>query len=157
VAVASEDEWYKAAYYQPVGAGGDADSYWLYPTASNSITTDDANYQNSVDGGKLTDVGTYSGDASYYGTFDQGGNLWEWNDAIVSSTDRGLRGGAFDIFDALLQSSFRYYNNPTNENLSMGFRVSSLAPIPEPSTYAAIFGSLALAVATMRRKGRRTL
>ena len=157
VAVASEDEWYKAAYYQPVGAGGDADSYWLYPTASNSITTDDANYQNSVDGGKLTDVGTYSGDASYYGTFDQGGNLWEWNDAIVSSTARGLRGGAFNTNDNLLQSSFRYGTDPANENAAMGFRVSSLAPIPEPSTYAAIFGSLALAVATMRRKGRRTL
>ena len=157
VAVASEDEWYKAAYYQPVGAGGDADSYWLYPTASNSITTDDANYQNSVDGGKLTDVGTYSGDASYYGTFDQGGNLWEWNDAIVSSTDRGLRGGAFDITSNNLQSSDRYPNIPTDEFSSVGFRVSSLAPIPEPSTYAAIFGSLALAVATMRRKGRRTL
>jgi sulfatase modifying factor 1 len=157
VAVASEDEWYKAAYYQPVGAGGDADSYWLYPTASNSITTDDANYQNSVDGGKLTDVGTYSGDASYYGTFDQGGNLWEWNDAIVSSTDRGLRGGAFDITSNNLQSSDRYPNIPTDEFTSVGFRVSSLAPIPEPSTYAAIFGSLALAVATMRRKGRRTL
>ena len=159
VAVASEDEWYKAAYYQPVGAGGDADSYWLYPTASNSITTDDANYQNSVDGGKLTDVGTYSGDASYYGTFDQGGNLWEWNDAIVSSTTRGLRGGAFNFLDFAynLQSSTRDDTNPASEYASGGFRVSSLAPIPEPSTYAAIFGSLALVVATMRRKGRRTL
>lgn len=158
VAVASEDEWYKAAYYQPVGAGGDADSYWLYPTASNSITTDDANYQNSVDGGKLTDVGTYSGDASYYGTFDQGGNLWEWNDAIVSSTERGLRGGAFNSGSVYnLQSSARDNTNPTFVSSSFGFRVSSLAPIPEPSTYAAIFGSLALAVATMRRKGRRTL
>ena len=31
------------------------------------------------------------------------------------------------------------------------------AIIPEPSTYAAIFGGLALTVATMRRKGRPTL
>ena len=155
VAVASENEWYKAAYYQPVGAGGDADSYWLYPTASNSITTADANYGNSV--GTLTDVGTYSGDASYYGTFDQGGNVWEWNDAIVSTTNRGLRAGAFDSNGDFLQSSFRGNDGAALEYDVVGFRVSSLALIPEPSTYAAIFGSLALAIAIVRRKGRRTL
>ena len=154
VAVASEDEWYKAAYYK----GGSTNAgYWDYAHQSDSITTDDANYQNSVDGGTLTDVGIYSEDASYYGTFDQGGNVWEWNDAIVSSTARGLRGGAFSTADSALQSSDRANLYPTFESSSFGFRVSSLAPIPEPSTYAAIFGSLALAVATMRRKGRRTL
>ena len=35
----SENEWYKAAYYQPAAQGGDADNYWLYPTASNSAPT----------------------------------------------------------------------------------------------------------------------
>ncbi len=34
--IPSEDEWYKAAYYQPAAQGGDTDNYWLYPTASNS-------------------------------------------------------------------------------------------------------------------------
>jgi len=156
VAVASVDEWYKAAYYQPFGAGGDTDSYWQYPTASNSITTADANYDKSV--GTLTDVGTYSGDASYYGTFDQGGNVWEWNDAIVSTSRRGLRGGAFNVNgDDLLQSSAQENYLPTAENNRLGFRISSLAPIPEPSTYAAMLGCSALAVAIMRRKGRRTL
>jgi hypothetical protein len=29
--IPTENEWYKAAYYQPVGQGGDADSYWAYP------------------------------------------------------------------------------------------------------------------------------
>lgn len=159
VAVASGNEWYKAAYYQPVGAGGDADNYWLYPTASNSITTADANYNNSV--GTVTDVGTYSGDASYYGTFDQGGNVTEWNDAIESTSNRGLRGGSFGNGDSNLNSSTRNSLNPTLESYVIGFRVSSLepilAPIPEPSAYAAIFGSLALAIAIVRRRGRRTL
>jgi len=158
VAIASEDEWYKAAYYQPVAAGGDADSYWLYPTASNSVPSGaEANY-NANDGNEpdtIADVG-YS-DASYYGTFDQGGNVWEWNDAIVSTSARGLRGGSFDSTDALLQSSDRYGLNPINEFDFIGFRVSSLAPIPEPSAYAAILGCLALAIATVRRKGRGTL
>ena len=149
VAVASENEWYKAAYYQPVGASGDTDSYWLYPNASNSIMTANANYANS--GGTLTDVGTYSEDGSYYGTFDQGGNVWEWNDTIVSYANRGLRGGAFINNGDGLKASRRDSYNPAYEGYNGGFRASSLAPIPEPSTYAAIFGGLALAVATMRR------
>tara|TARA_B110000003_G_scaffold180836_1_gene179987 strand:- start:33 stop:944 length:912 start_codon:yes stop_codon:yes gene_type:complete len=147
VAVASENEWYKAAYYD--GNGG----YTLNPTQSNSITTDDANYGNSV--GSVTDVGTYAA-TSYYGTFDQGGNLWEWNDTIVSTSDRGLRGGSFKNNANTLQSSFRLFNNPTIESNFIGFRVSSLAPIPEPSAYAAILGCLGLALALMRRKGRGT-
>jgi formylglycine-generating enzyme len=154
VAVASEDEWYKAAYYDPTlnsGAGG----YWDYAHQSDSITTADANYANSV--GTVTDVGTYSGDASHYGTFDQNGNVWEWNEAFVITSTRGLRGGAFDNTDNLLQSSNRSNNYPTAENSLVGFRVSSLAPIPEPSSYAAMFGCLALACATIRRKGRCTL
>jgi formylglycine-generating enzyme len=146
VAVASENEWYKAAYYD--GNGG----YTLYPTQSNSITTADANYNDTV--GTVTDVGTYSGDASYYGTFDQGGNVFEWNDAIESTSKRGLRGGSFNFNDSYLQSSNRYANDPTLETSNLGFRVSS---IPEPSAYAAIFGSLALAIAIVRRRGRRTL
>ena len=31
----SENEWYKAAYYQPASQGGDTDDYWLYPTRTN--------------------------------------------------------------------------------------------------------------------------
>ena len=154
VAVASEDEWYKAAYYDPTlnsGAGG----YWDYAHQSDSITTADANYANSV--GTATDVGTYSGDASHYGTFDQSGNVWEWNDATVGTSGRGLRGGAFTTAGNFLQSSSRFISNPPFENNNIGFRVSSLAPIPEPSSYAAMFGCLALACATIRRKGRCTL
>lgn len=155
VAIASENEWYKAAYYQPAGAGGDADSYWLYPTASNSIMPADANYNDSV--GTLTDVGTYSDYASYYGTFDQGGNVWEWNDELVVSFTRGLRGGSFDLdFDVDdLKSSTRASIGPTDEGDYIGFRVSSLGPIPEPST--CVLGCLALTIAIVRRRGRGTL
>jgi formylglycine-generating enzyme len=149
VAVASENEWYKAAYYD--GNGG----YTLYPTQSNSITTADANYIYSV--GTVTDVGTYAAAPSHYGTFDQGGNVWEWNDAIVSTSYRGVRGGSFDANFNNLQSEARDLYNPSDENNAIGFRVSSLAPIPEPSAYAAILGCLGLSLALMRRKGRGTL
>jgi sulfatase modifying factor 1 len=153
VAIASEDEWYKAAYYK---GGSTTAGYWDYAHQSDSITNADANYLYNV--GTATDVGTYSGAASYYGTFDQGGNVWEFSDSIFNSTDRVRRGGAFLHHVSHLQSSLRHgIGTMGNGNLDIGFRVSSLAPIPEPSSYAAMFGCLALGCATIRRKGRRTL
>ena len=96
--IPSENEWYKAAYYQPPTAGGDADGYWLYPMQTNSTpysdqppgTTPDntrvgnfyaddglANgyddgYAVATGGNALTRVGAYSASDSYYGTYDQG-------------------------------------------------------------------------------------
>ncbi len=156
VAVASEDEWYKAAYYN-------GSSYFDYPTQSNTAPTassppggaNSANFNNAV--GIVTDVGGYTSSDSHYGTFDQGGNVWEWNDAIVSTSVRGQRGGSFSNNDSILQSSDRHFNYPTFEFTNVGFRVSSLAPIPEPSAYAAMLGCLGLGLALMRRKGRGTL
>jgi sulfatase modifying factor 1 len=89
VALASEDELYEAVYYE---GGRTTAGYWQYPTASNRITTDYANYGNNVAVRTLTNVGTSSADPSYYRTFDQGGNALDWNDTIVGSSTRGLRG-----------------------------------------------------------------
>jgi formylglycine-generating enzyme required for sulfatase activity len=123
VYIPSEDEWYKAAYYSAANT-----SYSLYPNGQNSITTADANYGNAV--GSTTDVGSYSGDGSSYGTFDQGGNVWEWNDA-ESSSSRGLRGGSFSFIEGDLRASNRLNLDPPNESNSFGFR---LASVPEPTS-----------------------
>ncbi len=149
----SEDEWYKAAYYDPAGS-----SYFDYPTASNTTPTaeapaggsNSANYNFVV--GDLTDVGAYISSDSPYGTFDQGGNLREWNEALILSTDRGLRGGSFDVDSVILLASTRYNINPTDEYSVVGFRV---ATVPEPSTAVlAIVGMVCLAIAGWRRRKR---
>ncbi len=170
----SEDEWYKAAYYQPATEGGDADNYWLYPTASNTaptVATADsvgnisnpgtnvANYLSGADwnsqNGNLTTVGSAGPlSNSFYGTADQGGNVWEWNEAVTYSTifARGWRGGAFfDVADNL-QSSARLINGyPTSEFFRTGFRV---ATVPEPSTAVlAILGLAAVLLFRTRRHG----
>ena len=156
VAIASENEWYKAAYY----AGS---SYFDYPTQSNDEPTaiapgdatgsNNANYNNTV--GSVTDVGAYPNSASHYGTFDQGGNVWEWNDEILFTSGRGLLGGSFNFNVSTLQSSSRNSGIPSDEESNIGFRVSSLAPIPEPSSYGAIFGIVGLATAIFFRRKRR--
>lgn len=91
----------------------------------------------SADQNYLTDVGAFSNSAGAYGTFDQGGNVMEWNDAVVDTNQRGVRGGAYDYGADHLQSDFAggVSLNPVQEFDDVGFRV---AVVPEPSTYALI-------------------
>lgn len=131
VAIASEDEWYKAAYYSgsPTGTGGDeGDSlgYWTHPKQGFNLSAADFNINNQV--GDLTAVGNYISNATHYGTFDQGGNVFEWNDSI-SGSGRGQRGGDYTSSIIQLQSSVSFFPIPVVESAGLGFRVSSLAPI----------------------------
>jgi sulfatase modifying factor 1 len=82
----------------------------------------------------LTEAGVFSNSGSAYGTFDQGGNVWEWNDAVIASS-RGERGGSWFYDDDYLQSDNRDFLDPSVESSNRGFRVAS---VPEPSTYALV-------------------
>ena len=142
-AVPSEDEWYKAAYYK----GGSTNAgYWDYPTSSdtapgqdmNDASGNNANYSTApytmpIDNGKYTTlVGEFQNSPSPYGTFDQGGNVWEWDEAVVSVSYRGLRGGAFNYGGSIMHASYRGVSYYTNQySYSGGFRVSG---VPEPAT-----------------------
>ena len=149
----SEDEWYKAAYYDALST-----SYFDYPAGSDVPTTcaapgatpNRANCHDAV--GDFTDVGSYTGSASPNGTFDQGGNVWECNEAIISS-NRGLRGGYSIAGPGLLAASSRDSNMPmANEDNVVGFRVAS---IPEPSTALLLATGLAGLAAAGRRRRQR--
>jgi formylglycine-generating enzyme len=153
--IPSEDEWVKAAYYKSGGTNAD---YWLYPTQSGTAPAAQANppgAPNSAnfngvrsDSDLLTEVGAYSTSPSAYGTFDQAGNVWEWNDA-VSGSERGSRGGSYFGDFAELQSGFRGSDPPTGEYRNVGFR---LATVPEPSTYALLAMSAAGALWMTRKR-----
>lgn len=158
----TENEWYKAAYYDP-GVTGPADDYWLYPTRSdsepagntigvaNSGNFDDGNSaqdQNSLPT-KLTDGGAYTDSESYYGTSDQGGNVWEWNETMVLGSTRGRRGGSWVNPVSDMNSFGRANSEPTYESSQLGFRVAS---VPEPSAVMLMLAGGAALLARRRRK-----
>jgi formylglycine-generating enzyme required for sulfatase activity len=95
----------------------------------------------------LTPVGAYTQADSYYGTFDQGGNVFEWNDAIISSS-RGLRGGSWDGGEANLRSSGRPDFGPALESPNLGFRV---ATVPEPTVSVSLMLAGGLLLARRKR------
>ena len=78
----------------------------------------------------LTAVGAFTQAGSHYGTFDQGGNVWEWNDAVINSS-RGLRGGSWIYISTDLQSSYRSDYNPAGETFVIGFRVATFPELPQ--------------------------
>jgi formylglycine-generating enzyme required for sulfatase activity len=141
--IPTEDEWYKAAYHDQ--AAGLAATYFDSPMGTNAEpgrdmneTTNAGNNANYFVNDYLigspyfrTPVGEFELSASPYGTFDQGGNVWEWNETKVISPSRGMRGGSFAGPSNILHASSRPNNIPTNENGDVGFRVAS---IPEPAT-----------------------
>lgn len=81
------NEWYKAAYYR--GPNSDirpvyGTDYSLYPMGGFTANSDSppgdgdsACFYPDGELGELKDVGSYSFASSYYGTFDQGGNIGE--------------------------------------------------------------------------------
>ncbi|MHC4698767.1 MAG: DUF4215 domain-containing protein [Planctomycetota bacterium] len=136
--IPSEDEWYKAAYHYNNGATG---NYYDYPTSSDSIPSNDlidpdpgnnANFSASdftigVPNWQ-TEVGEFENSDSPYGTFDQGGNVYEWNEAIFYGSYRGIRGGSYRLGRLDLHAACRAYVNPTNEEFQLGFRVAEIDP-----------------------------
>jgi formylglycine-generating enzyme required for sulfatase activity len=181
--IPSENEWYKAAYHKNDGATGNYWDYPTStdsipysdqspgsdaPTQSNTANFfADDEIANGYDDGYaatgslsysssqnyLTDAGAYTLSASPYGTYDQGGNVWEWNEALISGSFRGLRGGSWSTeFDADLQSSFRngVIDFPTFESSPIGFRV---ATVPEPGT--AVLGIVGCVLTLWWRKRRK--
>ncbi len=142
----SNDEYYKAAYYM---RGSTSASYWLYPTCSNQMPsnvlaapgvnsanyaiydryhepymyTDPVNY--------LTPVGAFAGSPGPYGTFDMGGDVWQWTEGRDSSISfRGSAGGSFSGDYSQMWATFNpTYGDATGEGVNAGLRI---ALVPEP-------------------------
>ena len=110
----TEDEWFKAAYFDPTREGDRP--YWDYPIRSDEAPNNvyppgDARSVNYVVDHfcvgmpfVLTPVGAFPAARSYFGTHDQGGNVWEWTESWrvpkgpadwrANESTRVLRGGS---------------------------------------------------------------
>ena len=130
-----ENEWYKAAYYSPNYGGAGVGGYYAYATQSNvapgttiGSTANQANYNGAFS--HSTDVGSFSGSGSFYGTFDQTGNVYQWNDLDGTPTVMGWpghRGGDWNQYRThYVSSSDRNYLAPFGTDaIIIGFRLAS--------------------------------
>ena len=148
----SENEWYKAAYYDPI-----AGLYYDYPTGTNDETRcvdqlhDTGNSANCWSGQQLSDVGAYRLSVSPSGTYDQGGNASEYNEQIKFNSERGLRGGSWSNDpDSLAADNWSSFATPGVYNEIFGFRVAS---VPEPSTGPLVLAGLGGLALRRRRRG----
>jgi len=162
--IPSEDEWYKAAYYD-----GGSDVFYNYPTISDSAPsnllgnpTDPGNNATFFLTGGFTigspyyrtEVGAHENSDSPYATFDQGGNVWEWNEAILYGSYRGRRGGSFYEIGrnyGPLHAAYRgsCYSPPYEYYGGVGFRVAEVseqAAVPAVSEWGMV--AMALLVLT---------
>ena len=176
--IPNEDEWVKAAYYEP-GASGDG--YWEYatqsdstPTAATATATGDianpgsnvVNYNQTADwfgqtSGNVTTVGsaddpntTAIESASHYGTFDQSGNVWEWTEKLNDSDQRSVRGGSFaDTWQGQLRVDRTIpHSDPDLQNQFRGFRVAAVIPEPGSIALLSVGAALMLSRSVRQRK-----
>jgi formylglycine-generating enzyme len=171
----TEDEWYKAAYYH---GGGTASTYWKYPTQSdiaplNSLAlaltdSNEANYcivnvnihTYTDPTNHFTPVGTFVASAGPYGTYDMGGDAWQWSESQVPVLGRVICGGDYGSQGATyLASTSRIAPLPTHaQNLNPGFRVAGSVAVPEPGSLVLLLaGVTALLALFLCRHGRAAI
>jgi formylglycine-generating enzyme required for sulfatase activity len=147
--VPSENEWYKAAYFSSA-LNDNKGGYYLYATQSNSapVSTPSVGGKNEANLANnflfyntqsnvydpvtnyLTDVGFFANSRSFYGTYDQTGLVYQWNDLNAErSLERGLRGGYwFSAGQSSMSSTFNTAT-PDRESSDAGFRLAAPDPL----------------------------
>ena len=99
----------------------------------------------------LTDVGSYTAAMSHYGLSDVDGLVYNWTEATrpnINFPDQSLpvyRGGSWQYNDLASGAAFRNSGNGAGVNNGQfqywGFRVGTVAAVPEPSSLALLAGA----------------
>ena len=152
----TEDEWYKAAYYDP-----ETDTYSTYPNGSDNVPAEltDSTTPREMNFGDIpywhggvyfTAIGETTGH-SPYGMYDMGGNVEEWTETFQPSNYRICRGGHLMDPASDLSVTAQDPADPTTEGDLLGFRVAYL--IPEPTTCLLFSLGIPFLVGLRRRWG----
>jgi len=119
----SENEWFKAAYYN-----GTTEKYTLYAHGADTAPPKSGdgstgwNYDNALSPSEPWTVD--KGTEEQNGTFNMMGNVWEW----VEDTGGVLRGGRFSTDSSSLYASYRLIDFPaTNATHDFGFRIVAIS------------------------------
>jgi len=168
----TEDEWYKAAYYDPNKDGAGSAGYWDYPTQDDDpYPPDGLDSPGDPDFDAVFNDGhnsyepygiTGACSVSAYGTYGQGGNVSEWNETLIVFNDnfyRGERGGHHMSLCNDLHASARGSNSPTSGYWLRGFRVAisegTGEVVPEPGCIVGLISmGLMGALGLWRRRKR---
>jgi len=141
--IPTENEWYKAAYYD-----GSAEVYYDFPTGSDTqpdgIDSDgDPLFEVVCNDGYnqgQPNVVTNAGSLSPYGTMGQGGNVYELTETEHSAGNCVMRGSNYGSGPDRTGYNWRFGHGYTAEGASIGFRV---AIVPEPGSIALLLCGLA--------------
>ena len=136
--IPTENEWYKAAYHKNDGVTG---NYWNFPAGSNSAMSNDLldpdpgnNATFRAFAGDFTigppyyrtEVRAHENSESPYGTFDQGGNVQEFNETVPEHDIRGIRGGSW-FWGDVTGKWYRPVDMHSSDQFSdLGFRVANV-------------------------------
>jgi formylglycine-generating enzyme required for sulfatase activity len=141
--IPTENEWFKAAYYK---GGGTSAGYWMYATQGDAPPTNDAanasaglpwaNYLQGViycttqsatyapTQNYLTAADALPEFAAHYGTLNQSGTLYQWNDLDgTAGLMRGVRGGFWAGGSITLKRTTSAQVVATQEANDTGFRL----------------------------------
>ncbi len=128
-ALPTEDEWYKAAYYDASGSGG----YSVYADGTDTLPGNmDWNYSAS----STWDVGSSMQEQN--GTYDMMGNVYEW----MEDSSGVRRGGSYDKDGDTLASSSRDDYSQTGESYGLGLRTVQIVPEPTTGSLVTLVGLL---------------
>jgi formylglycine-generating enzyme required for sulfatase activity len=169
--IPTEDEWYKAACYNPSNA-----SYWFFPTQSNAIPsnvrsatgTNNANIRDDHSGYSdptnfLTPVGAFAGSPGPYGTYDMGGDASQWTETAYGNDSRFTTGASWrQDWARFACNNTMNPDYPSDDDGSgdggagtTGFRVAASA-VPEPASITLVVGGGLCLLAYAWRKRART-
>ncbi len=137
-ALPTEDEWYKAAYYDASGSGG----YSLYADGTDTLPLDTVSSDNTgwnYIGDNTAQIPAWNVGSSMQeqnGTYDMMGNVYEW----MEDSSGVRRGGAYSKDGAPLASSNRSSYSPTTESWAVGLRTVQIVPEPATGSLVALVG-----------------
>jgi formylglycine-generating enzyme required for sulfatase activity len=174
--IPTDDEWVKAAYQ---GADG---RFWKYPFQSD---ISEPGSSNSISGERMgegppfyvSQAGAYAHAPSFWGTVQQGGNLWEWTEDWrpegecwrCDELTKGIRGGSFNYtwrgldranIDPATPEQAYFVFGGRLARMESGWKADTDRPGPSSARWAiwvlaAATAMLALLALTLRRRRRK--